>query len=1008
MLQSLVPFFVLSVLLVPLPIAVYLTARLLKQGLRIGTPIAMIVCAGAVWSSGYAMELMFDEPAQIRWATAFQYLGLTYGPVAWFLLGVRLRRYVFPVLSWRGLAVFIVPTFTYLCVLTSEYHTLIYQSKVLVEVWGFLVYSNEYGPVFWFHILYSYSMNVIGVFLIMVSILESQNFYLSQRIALLFALILPWIANIMHIFKLDGIPIDYSPLTLFISGIALYIAVTRFKLGELMPVARSKLIAEMGDALLVFNSDSRMIDLNEAAVDLFQPKKLAVGMEVEQVFSDHPRVLRYLDESDPSLGTSLVYTGFADRIYRLSMESLDDSAARMVTLRDVSTESRTLDALQVVLAGVGQDTGEEFCRSVSRALAISLRVRTCLVGSISPDNPNTVKALAFWDQDDYVEDVNYSLHGAPCENVVNASTCCYPKDVKNLFPEDVALANKGIEAYVGTPLFSHDGQAIGLLAVMDDKPLENEELTISLVEIFGLRTAAELERSLYENRIASSESNYRQIVETTKDGVCVTNLNGEINFVNDPMAEMLGVSRDDAATLSLGTLLNFDLLDAEELIVPGEETRELWFNNKTGNRYCVSLSKTVIHSTDGTPDELLFVFVDLTEVKTVESINEEMDRQMQQTQKVESLGVLAGGVAHDFNNLLTPILGYVDLVRPHVQGEEAAEYLGKMQEAGERLAELCSQMLTYSGKGQFLKVPLDLNRQLSGFKDLARATVPRTTALDFNLAGTLPPVLADETQVNQVVLNLLINASEAMTDARGEVKITTGTEDLAADDAGVRFCEQAVSGRYVFVEVEDNGIGISPENLQKMFEPFFTTKFEGRGLGMAVVYGILKAHQGAIRIVSELGKGTRIRAYFPIEEEANMSASESETMEQVQGTEAVNRGKVLVVDDEDYVRSILRGMLEKMGFEAVEAEDGDKGLAAFNAADGQIVACVIDLTMPGMAGMELLDHIRRLDDKVPVLLVSGYSRHEVRQQEAKSTNISFLQKPFTMDQFQKAMESQFS
>ncbi|MBO6556291.1 MAG: response regulator [Pseudomonadales bacterium] len=139
-----------------------------------------------------------------------------------------------------------------------------------------------------------------------------------------------------------------------------------------------------------------------------------------------------------------------------------------------------------------------------------------------------------------------------------------------------------------------------------------------------------------------------------------------------------------------------------------------------------------------------------------------------------------------------------------------------------------------------------------------------------------------------------------------------------------------------------------------------------------------------------------------------MSASESETMEQVKGTEAVNRGRVLVVDDEDYVRSILRGMLEKMGFEAVEAEDGDKGLAAFNAEDGQIVACVIDLTMPGMAGMELLDHIRCLDDKVPVLLVSGYSRHEVRQQEAKSTNISFLQKPFTMEQFQKAMESQLT
>ena len=1005
MLQSLVPILVLAILVIPLPIAIYLSWVLLKRDARIGTPIAMIVAAGAVWSSGYAMELLFDDPEYIKWSTAFQYLGLAYGPVGWFLLGVRLRRYVLPLRSWRGLAMFVVPTFTYLCVLTSDHHTLIYQSKELVESWGFLVYKNEYGPVFWLHIAYSYSMNAVGVFLIMVSILESPNLYLSQRIALLVSLILPWVANIMHIFKLDGMPIDLSPLTLVVSGVALYIAVLKFRLGELMPVARSRLIAEMGDALFVFNSESQMIDLNEAAISLFQPKRLAVGMGVDDVFSDHPRLLRYLRESEKGQNSSLVYTGFADRIYRLNLESLDESAARMVTLRDVSSESRTLDALQVVLEGVGQDIGEDFCRSVSRALAISLRVRTCLVGAIHPEQPDVVKTLAFWDRDDFVENVNYSLRGAPCENVFNASTCCYPENVRNLFPDDVALAKYGIEAYVGTPLFSHDGQPIGLLAVMDDKRLENQELTRSLVEIFGQRTAAELERSIYESRIASSEANYRQIVETTKDGVCVTNLNGDIRFVNDSMAGMLGVSRRAATGLSLGRLLTFDTLEAEDLTRAGEETRELWFTNARGIRFCASLYRAVINSTETTPDELLFVFVDLTESKQVESMNAEMDRQLQQTQKAESLGVLAGGVAHDFNNLLTPILGYVDLVRPHVQGTDAVDYLENIQQAGEQLAELCSQMLTYSGKGQFLKTPLDLNAQLESIRDLARATVPRTTGLDFEFAPSLPAVLADSTQVNQVVLNLLINASESMTDARGQVRISTGTEFLSRHDSSIRFCDQAVSGQYAFIEVEDNGVGISLDNLHKMFEPFFTTKFEGRGLGMAVVFGILKGHHGAIRIVSKLGEGTSIRVYFPIEEGVTMSAQETDTSGSTLDV-TCDRGKVLVVDDEDYVRGILRGMLENMGYQPVEAEDGDQGLAAFRADDDQFVACIIDLTMPGMAGMELLEHIRKLDDKVPVLLVSGYSRHEVRQQEAKSPNISFLQKPFTLDQFKEAMESQ--
>lgn len=1008
MLQSLVPLLILAILLIPLPIAIYLSWILLKRDLRIGTPIAMIVSAGAIWSSGYAMELLFDAPEHIKWATAFQYLGLAFGPVAWFLLGVRLRRYVFPIVSWRGAAVFAVPTFTYLCVLTSDHHTLIYQSKELVEAWGFLVYRNEYGPAFWLHIAYSYSMNIVGVFLITLSILESQNFYFSQRITLLVSLVLPWIANIIHIFKLDGLPIDLSPLTLVISGFALYVAVMKFKLGELMPVARSRLIAEMGDALFVFNRDSKMIDLNEAAASLFQPKPVVVGMAADEVFSDHPRLLRYLRESDAGQNASMVYTGFTDRIYRLNLESLADGAAKMVALRDVSSESKTLDALQVVLEGVGQDTGEAFCRSVSRALAISLRVRTCLVGAIHPEEPDLVKALAFWDGDDFVENVNYSLRGAPCENVVNAATCCYPENVKNLFPEDIALANKGIEAYVGTPLFGHDGQPIGLIAIMDDKKLENEELTRSLVEIFGQRTAAELERSIYESRIASSEANYRQIVETTKDGVCVTNMRGEIRFVNDPMARMLGVSRKAAINLSLSGLLTFDELDAGDLTIADEETRELWFANAQNVRFCASLYRTVISSKETTPDELLFVFVDLTESKQVESMNAEMDRQLQQTQKVESLGVLAGGVAHDFNNLLTPILGYVDLARPHVQGAEAADYLEKIQQAGEQLAELCSQMLTYSGKGQFLKAPLDLNVQLESIRDLARATVPRTTTLDFDTTSLVPAVLADGTQVNQIILNLLINASEAMTGTRGQVRIATGTEFLSADDAAIRFCDQAVSGRYAFIEVEDNGTGISPENLQKMFEPFFTTKFEGRGLGMAVVFGILRAHEGAIKIASELGKGTFIRVYFPIQESVTMSVTETKASESLQSVASDHRGKVLVVDDEDYVRGILRGMLENMGYEPVEAENGDQGLATFSAESNQFVACIIDLTMPGMAGMELLEHIRKLNDAVPVLLVSGYSRHEVRQQEAKSSNISFLQKPFTMDQFQQAMRAHIS
>ncbi|MFP6808833.1 MAG: response regulator [Pseudomonadales bacterium] len=206
------------------------------------------------------------------------------------------------------------------------------------------------------------------------------------------------------------------------------------------------------------------------------------------------------------------------------------------------------------------------------------------------------------------------------------------------------------------------------------------------------------------------------------------------------------------------------------------------------------------------------------------------------------------------------------------------------------------------------------------------------------------------------------------------------------------------AGTYVYFEVKDEGVGISEEDQVRLFEPFYTTKFTGRGLGMAVVFGIIRVHRGAIEISSELEIGTTVRAYFPATE--GSVASVSDVVENPEPTVDQARGAVLVVDDEPYVRDLMRNMIKTMGFTIFEAEDGHKGLAAFSKHQDEIKCCILDLTMPGMGGVELLKQIRALPSEVPVLIVSGYSQQEIRQRDLDATNVVFLQKPFTLAQFQ--------
>jgi signal transduction histidine kinase len=376
-----------------------------------------------------------------------------------------------------------------------------------------------------------------------------------------------------------------------------------------------------------------------------------------------------------------------------------------------------------------------------------------------------------------------------------------------------------------------------------------------------------------------------------------------------------------------------------------------------------------------------------------EAEQERLREQMLHAQKLESLGVLAGGIAHDFNNLLTGVMGNASLALEQLPpSERVREYIVHIQSAANRAAELCAQMLAYSGKGRFVSQPINLSILVEDMAKLLRATLPMKHAIRCDLSESLPSVLGDPGQLRQVTLNLITNASEALADEKGVVTIVTGIID--ADEAYLKtsYVDDGLpSGRYVFLDIVDDGCGMSAEDVARMFEPFFTTKFTGRGLGLSAVLGIVRSHQGAVRVTSTLGRGTSLRLLFPASPEPAMDLS----IPEVSTTLLAGGGTVLVVDDEHAVRSVSRKVLERAGFKVVEARNGYEGLDRLREHVHATRAVVLDMTMPGLNGDEVMRRMLEFNPSLRIILSSGYNEQDLATRYSNLRIAHFIQKPYT-------------
>lgn len=391
------------------------------------------------------------------------------------------------------------------------------------------------------------------------------------------------------------------------------------------------------------------------------------------------------------------------------------------------------------------------------------------------------------------------------------------------------------------------------------------------------------------------------------------------------------------------------------------------------------------------PRELQLAVEGLRRQHVLETQVRQMESKMLEAQKLETLGLMAGGLAHEFNNLLTAILGSVAIGRHEIpQGTPGLSRLDHVEKAAARAAELCQQLMAQTGRRSGGPKLLSFSGVVEDSVQLLRATALRPgVTVQTGFAQNLPAVRADEAQLRQVVANLVSNAVESIGGATGAIRVTTFQRHLDAPAlARLQFAEKAAPGDFVALEVSDMGCGMEPEVLARIFEPVFTTKAAGRGLGLPAVATIVRQHHGALSVESVPARGTTFQVYFPA------AGSAVEPVRTVDSRPPAGAGAILVVDDDDVVRALAKWVVERAGHRVVTARDGDEALALFRADPGAFRLVLLDLTMPRMSGEEVLVGMRAVRPNVPVVLITGHGEDMLRAEE-KAGVLGFLQKPFT-------------
>lgn len=551
--------------------------------------------------------------------------------------------------------------------------------------------------------------------------------------------------------------------------------------------------------------------------------------------------------------------------------------------------------------------------------------------------------------------------------------------------------------WLGVPLQIKD-EVIGVMATQSyEDPHHFDEIDLNVLHSVSDQVALAIERKRYEQTIVTNEKKYRNIIESIEDGYYEMDLQGYLTLVNQAMCAMLGYSESELLGLNTAHYMNESTVEKikeafNTIIITGQpgKTLELQFNRKDGKSRMAETVVSAIRNENDTPIGFRGIARDITERKAAEKNRKVLEEQLQQSQRLESLGTLAGGIAHDFNNLLMGIQGRTALMLNELaKSHPHYSQLRNIEQYVESASNLTTRLLGFARGGKYEVRPVNLNSLIEKNIEMFGRTKKEITIVT-SLQNDLSLVEVDTNQIEQVLLNLLVNAGQAMPGG-GVISVTTSSLSLEETDARLYGIS---AGNYVELTLSDTGEGMNKDTMQKIFDPFFTTKptGHGTGLGLAMVYGIILNHSGTISVDSEPNKGTTFTILLPTTDKK--APTESKILQTItKGSETI-----LLVDDEPMIIEIGREILAVLGYNVLTAASAQEAIDTYSADQERVDLFIIDMIMPHMSGSELFDNLKIINPAAKVLLSSGYSIDGQAREILDRGCDGFIQKPFSISQ----------
>ncbi len=651
-------------------------------------------------------------------------------------------------------------------------------------------------------------------------------------------------------------------------------------------------------------------------------------------------------------------------------------------IQDITARKLTELAMEAISVELVALDGQDFLERAALRIAQILDADVAFVCSLDQFKPGYARSLAIVEDGSIVPNIHYALEGTPCLEVSAGSTLVVRSDVQQRFPQDDYFVRNAIQGYAAAPVIDLNGKILGHVCALNRSPFPRDLPIEQTLQIFGFAVAAAVTRD-------RSRQQYRDLFEFAPDAIVMTGRDGTIRLINRQAEVLFGWSREELTGQPIEVLLQDPdgganlrdrLPDTSELGLEASDTIELNAMNKQGTRFPVDIRLRSVETEMGMM--VAIAVRDVTERKAIE-------QQLRQSQRLDAVGKLTGGVAHDFNNLLTVILGNAEDLEEQSHGQPALQQIAATTKmAALRGADLTSRLLAFSRKQTLDPQPTDVKERLQVMESLLRRTIGEHIEIQLRIADAPWQALVDGPQLENAILNLCINARDAMPEG-GLLIIETANrhvdEELAAQIGEI------AAGDYLVLSISDTGIGMAGDTLAHAFEPFFTTKEVGKGsgLGLSMVYGFAKQSRGHIILYSEPGQGTTAQLYLPRAGGPPVVAGEDVCVVASRGSE-----RILLVEDDDLVRDHVATQLSGLGYSVVAASSGPEALAILRR-DCAFDLLFTDMVMPGgMTGRQLADQAQGLIPRLPVLFSSGYSESVIAHRNRLETGVHLLNKPY--------------